>query len=248
MHAQVEKPKENKSRAVANSSIQGQNNMQVFGFVDNRPKSVVQTKMQTKINKPIQLMKKWTLAAGLEDIEVAPVDGEDKKRWLRCKYEGEEIYIESAEMEGFNQIGWDKIEFYDSDVSHDEEFEQKEDELKKDEFPDYEVGEVTSITIIQENRSDHMYVIVMVKGGGNIKIHYGTNGGLYDKSDEIDNQHGIPRSIFKVPKGLTGDQVTEIFNKTKKKIEEKFTGGNCGECAAELVGEIGGESTSNFFE
>ncbi|MFT6845797.1 MAG: hypothetical protein ACJAUV_001996 [Flavobacteriales bacterium] len=57
MYAQVEKPKENKSRAVANSVAQKKSNgNQGFGFVDNRPKiselSMLQKKMKSKI--PIQ--------------------------------------------------------------------------------------------------------------------------------------------------------------------------------------------------
>jgi len=41
MYAQVEKPKENKSRAVANSVAQNKNNTkQGFGFVDNRPVAI----------------------------------------------------------------------------------------------------------------------------------------------------------------------------------------------------------------
>ncbi|MPY23405.1 hypothetical protein [Shewanella sp. YLB-07] len=43
MYEQVEKPKENKNRAVANSGTQKKNKVkQGFGFVDNRPDSVVQ--------------------------------------------------------------------------------------------------------------------------------------------------------------------------------------------------------------
>lgn len=47
MYEQVEKPKENKSRAVANSVTQKKSNVnQSFGFVDNRPEAIVQRKVQ----------------------------------------------------------------------------------------------------------------------------------------------------------------------------------------------------------
>jgi hypothetical protein len=50
MYAQVEKPKEHKSRAVANSATQKKGNgKQGFGFVDNRPKAVAQPKVPTII-------------------------------------------------------------------------------------------------------------------------------------------------------------------------------------------------------
>ena len=51
MYAQVEKPKENKSRAVANSVAQKKSNVkQGFGFVDNRLKNniIVQLQQKTK--------------------------------------------------------------------------------------------------------------------------------------------------------------------------------------------------------
>lgn len=59
MYEQVEKPKENKSRAVANSvGLKKSNGRQGFGFVDNRPESIAQRKMQTladnSISQPIQ--------------------------------------------------------------------------------------------------------------------------------------------------------------------------------------------------
>jgi len=47
MYEQVEKPKENKSRAVANSVTQKKSNVkQGFGFVDNRPEAIVQKKQK----------------------------------------------------------------------------------------------------------------------------------------------------------------------------------------------------------
>ncbi len=47
MYAQGEKPKENKSRAVANSVAQNKGNAkQGFGFVDNRSEAIVQRKLQ----------------------------------------------------------------------------------------------------------------------------------------------------------------------------------------------------------
>lgn len=47
MYAQVDKAKENKSKAVANPIAQKKNDLkQGFGFVDNRPESIAQRKMQ----------------------------------------------------------------------------------------------------------------------------------------------------------------------------------------------------------
>lgn len=59
MYEQVEKPKENKSRAVANSVAQKKNGVkQGFGFVDNRPEHIVARSLQMKnINEQSQLTK-----------------------------------------------------------------------------------------------------------------------------------------------------------------------------------------------
>lgn len=56
MYAQVEKPKENRSRAIANSAVQKKN----FGFVDNRLEGTTQRKVQVPVdssNQPIQFKK-----------------------------------------------------------------------------------------------------------------------------------------------------------------------------------------------
>ena len=54
MHAQIEKPKENNSRAVAHSVGQKKGNTkQVLGFVDNRPEAKSQRTLQLKIHGDI---------------------------------------------------------------------------------------------------------------------------------------------------------------------------------------------------
>jgi hypothetical protein len=59
MYEQVEKPKENKSRAVANAVAQTKSNFkQGFGFVDNRPGSVVQKSLKGYVNSPPLLQRK----------------------------------------------------------------------------------------------------------------------------------------------------------------------------------------------
>lgn len=51
MYVQVEKPKENKSRAIANSVAQKKSSeKQGFGFVDNRPETVAQKKLQQVVS------------------------------------------------------------------------------------------------------------------------------------------------------------------------------------------------------
>jgi hypothetical protein len=55
MYEQVEKPKANKSRAVANSVAQKKSNVrQGFGFVDNRPEAIMQKKLQEVAIKSTQ--------------------------------------------------------------------------------------------------------------------------------------------------------------------------------------------------
>lgn len=58
MYAQVENPKENKSRAIANSVAQKKSNgKQGFGFVDNRPEMVTQRKVQEVANKSTRVIQ-----------------------------------------------------------------------------------------------------------------------------------------------------------------------------------------------
>ena len=246
MYEQAKKKGAGEHSALPNAVYQkNSSNQPAFGFTDNRSEFIAQRRLQLMMNpasaEPVQLMKKWTQANSFEDIQAAPADGLDKEKWLRCKYKGEEIYISCADMAHFSQEDWDHIDYYDDEVEEGGQQENVGEQDEVDEFPDHEVGEVTSITKIKESRSDHQYVVVMVKGGGNIKMHYGTGGALYEKSDDIDNQHGVPVGNYSVPKGLTGARVTEIFESTKDSIAAKFTGGNCGMLAAELIDKLGGE-------
>jgi hypothetical protein len=58
MYAQVEKPKENKSRAVANSVAQKQSGTKpTFQFVDNRPEATAQRKIQSVANSSMKTAK-----------------------------------------------------------------------------------------------------------------------------------------------------------------------------------------------
>ncbi len=64
MYAQVEKPKENKSRAVANSVAQKKNTVKPgFGFVNNRPEAVVQRTLQERANNSLQTKQASQLQA-----------------------------------------------------------------------------------------------------------------------------------------------------------------------------------------
>lgn len=56
MYTQVEKPKENKSMAVASSVAQKKSHVnQGFGFVDNRPEAIAQKKLQGLVSKSPQI-------------------------------------------------------------------------------------------------------------------------------------------------------------------------------------------------
>ena len=72
MYAQVEKSKENKGRAVANSVFQKKSNvMQGFGFVDNRTAAIAQKKMINNVDAPFQFAK----AQYINPAPVAAIDG-----------------------------------------------------------------------------------------------------------------------------------------------------------------------------
>lgn len=81
MYEQVKKPKENKSRAVANSVAQKKSNVkQGFGFVDNRPEVMNQRKVQEKVNgisqaKTIQRVGPVT-EKSTDKLTIRPVKGD----------------------------------------------------------------------------------------------------------------------------------------------------------------------------
>jgi len=53
MYAQVEKPKENKNRAVVSSVAQKKNERQAFGFENNRPEAIAQRQIQNMRHEPV---------------------------------------------------------------------------------------------------------------------------------------------------------------------------------------------------
>ncbi|PCI96280.1 MAG: hypothetical protein COB15_10950 [Flavobacteriales bacterium] len=73
MYEQVEKPKENKSEAIANSVTQNKSNKkQGFGFVDNRLELFAQRKLQEMASKSVQvsqLMPLKTVSSGYQYLE-----------------------------------------------------------------------------------------------------------------------------------------------------------------------------------
>ncbi|NEQ37489.1 MAG: hypothetical protein F6K40_14920 [Okeania sp. SIO3I5] len=75
MYAQVKKPKENKSKAVANSVSQKKiNGSQGFGFVDNRSESLARRNIQTQMRRPSTQKKESSaelpsnLKSGIENL------------------------------------------------------------------------------------------------------------------------------------------------------------------------------------
>lgn len=69
MYEKVERSIEKKSKAIANSVTQKKNHRkQDLGFVDNRPMSIVQYKMQSQANNsPVSLIQKKENKTGLPD-------------------------------------------------------------------------------------------------------------------------------------------------------------------------------------
>ena len=83
MYKQVEKPQENKSRAVANSSAQKKSNMkQGFGFVDNRPEAIAKRKLSSTMNNSLQEKQaahmKSNKTGNYFDLKQHPVQKKDK--------------------------------------------------------------------------------------------------------------------------------------------------------------------------
>jgi hypothetical protein len=90
-YARVEKPKENKSRAVANSVGQKKGNGKQGGrFVDNRPETFAQLKSQVMINKMYPANKTVTQRVSSQVIQGIwlTIDGESKNTNLKDNEDG----------------------------------------------------------------------------------------------------------------------------------------------------------------
>lgn len=75
MYAQVEKPKENKSRAAANAVAQKKSDVkQGFGFVDNRPETVAQRILQKIANNNSQVATTQLKPKNIKDTHTLNVD------------------------------------------------------------------------------------------------------------------------------------------------------------------------------
>jgi hypothetical protein len=73
MYAQVEKPKENKSRSIANSVAQKKcNGKQIYGFVDNRTEAIVQLKLREMANDSSMVEQKAQIIQKVEIQAVEP--------------------------------------------------------------------------------------------------------------------------------------------------------------------------------
>ena len=129
MYAQIEKPKENKSRAVANSVAQKKSNgKQGFGFVDNRPEAVAQRKLQTMANnhapqKPIQKKKNNmglpdNLKSGIEKLSGYSMDdvtvhyNSDKPAQLQAHAyaQGTDIHLASGQEKHLPHEAWHVVQ------------------------------------------------------------------------------------------------------------------------------------------
>ncbi len=79
MYAQIEKPKENNSRVVANSVAQKKSNgKQGLGFVDNRPKSITQRKLLSGLQSNHKNVLKGNSQEVLQPYKNKSIDGNYK--------------------------------------------------------------------------------------------------------------------------------------------------------------------------
>lgn len=102
MYAQVEKPKENKSRSVANSVTQKKSNVkQGFGIGDNRPEAKAQSLLQ------LQIKKKWgQKATQLKVVQRAEGD--------KIKISNDKIVITNDADEEIGYLDFEKSGFIET--------------------------------------------------------------------------------------------------------------------------------------
>ncbi len=100
MYAQVEKPKENKSRAFANSAARKKSNIkQGFGFVDNRSDSITQRKIQAQANysSSLSIRKKENNTGLTDNIKFGKKNSTIQRLLKRPEGNGTRLY---------HPIGW----------------------------------------------------------------------------------------------------------------------------------------------
>ncbi|MFG6100313.1 hypothetical protein SPB21_34050 [Leptothoe sp. ISB3NOV94-8A] len=140
MYEQVERSKENKSRAVANSVAQRKKNTkQGFGFVDNRPEAIMQRKVQEVANSSQQEEKNAQLQTTTDN------NTELRQQTIQKQIDIDGVLATEDEIAGLNQdedvnrvlLGWiddgprhvfrdwvqaivfaDKLLRYEEDVEH----------------------------------------------------------------------------------------------------------------------------------
>ncbi len=128
MYEQVEEPKENKSRSVANSVAQKKNNVkQSFQFVDNRPESIAQRKMKSQANfsssLPIQKKENSTglpdnLKSGIENLSDHSMDdvkvhyNSDKPSQLQAHAyaQGTDIHLATGQEKHLPHEAWHVVQ------------------------------------------------------------------------------------------------------------------------------------------
>ncbi|MFT6777238.1 MAG: hypothetical protein ACJAV1_001155 [Paraglaciecola sp.] len=136
MYAQVEKPKENKSGAVANSVAQKKRNVkQGFGFVDNRPERITQRKTASQDNYssslPIQKKENNTdlpdnLKSGIENLSGYSMDdvkvhyNSDKPVQLQAHAyaQGTDIHLAPRQEKHLPHEAWHVVQQKQGRVKH----------------------------------------------------------------------------------------------------------------------------------
>lgn len=131
MYEQLTNPKENKSRAIANSVAQKKSNVkQSFGFTDNRPEAFAQRKLQDLANNhsaqqqnPIQKKENNTglpdnLKSGIENLSGYSMDdvkvhyNSDKPAQLQAHAyaQGTDIHLASGQEKHFPHEAWHVVQ------------------------------------------------------------------------------------------------------------------------------------------
>lgn len=117
MYEQVKKPKENKSRVVANSVAQKRSDeRKMVGFVDNRAEAIIQKKLQEKMNNSIPFEQIVQLKGGRQGKRSALVS--DAMDDYYDDLNGEEDYLhELQEQEDIEQEEQAYLDLWSNDAN-----------------------------------------------------------------------------------------------------------------------------------
>lgn len=101
---------------------------------------------------------------------------------------------------------------------------------------------VLSIETRKEKRTEHIYLILLMEGGENIKIDFSVGGATLKEDSDINNKYGYLVRKYQMPQHIiTRAFVHKCFFDKKAEYEGMFSIGLCGNLADNFAIQLGAQ-------